>query len=417
MCVRRLATERLLLIALLLFGFLAQACSTATAPTDPLEPAPPDPVVPAPLAGEILGLVTGDGAPRSGVTVTLSQSGSEVATVVTTEIGEFGFTDLDAGTYGVAISEIAGMNCSRHRIAPVVAGEKTEVSFACVTPPPVGTVEGRVSVNGVGAAGVSVAIRDATTHRAIRTANDGTYRFTNVPIGAKTVWINTEEPCPGTHQENTRREVGVTVSEEGVAVADFACMGQAVTGRVTVNGIGGPGLRVFVCYDVWDYGCVQPLQATDSDGRYAYTSLHPIGYFPARDYFLFVDTPPEISCPERHVPVPSGVTVTVDFRCVRPGSSSGVGSVTLLPDSLTVAVYDTAQLTVIVRDTTGLVITNPHVAFSVNGLMAGTVDNTGLVTGLPGGCGIGTVIAQSGGVNSNAVVVTIGSLSGAGCWD
>lgn len=95
---------------------------------------------------------------------------------------------------------------------------------------------------------------------------------------------------------------------------------------------------------------------------------------------------------------------------------SDVGSVTLSPESVTVAVGETAQLTVIVRDTMGAVIANPQVVFSVIGLMDGTVDSTGLVTGLAGGCGDGTIIARSEGVDSNAVVVHVGSPSGVGCW-
>jgi hypothetical protein len=92
-------------------------------------------------------------------------------------------------------------------------------------------------------------------------------------------------------------------------------------------------------------------------------------------------------------------------------------SVTLSPASLTVPVYDTAQLTVLVRDEDGTVIADPQVVFKVEGLMSGTVDSTGLVTGLPGGCGSGTVTAQYSGVNSNAVHLDIGSPSGEGCWD
>jgi hypothetical protein len=302
--------ERWLPLSLLLFALFVQACSTETAPTDPVEPAP--------VTGEILGLVTGDGAPRSGVTVNLSRNGSEVATVLTTGNGEFGFTGLGAGTYAVAISEIAGMICSRRLTATVVAGEETEVSFACIT---VGTVEGRVTVNGVGAAGILVAMRNATRHLGTKpTAKDGTYRFTNVSTGAKTVWIITEEPCPGTQQENTRRQIEVTVSAGGVAVADFSCTGQVVTGRVTVNGIGEPGLTVLVCYGspVWDYGCVAPYQATDSEGHFAYTSVHAGSYLPPQDYLVFVESPFGMSCPERpNVPVPAGAAVTVDFPCVR----------------------------------------------------------------------------------------------------
>ena len=108
-----------------------------------------------------------------------------------------------------------------------------------------------------------------------------------------------------------------------------------------------------------------------------------------------------------------GLTASVNVE-VRP---SGVGSVTLSPTSLTVEVYESARLTVVVRDTTGTVIPNPQVLFLVRGLMEGTVDSTGLVTGLPGGCGDGTVVARSGGVDSNKVGIHIGGPSGAGCWD
>jgi hypothetical protein len=85
---------------------------------------------------------------------------------------------------------------------------------------------------------------------------------------------------------------------------------------------------------------------------------------------------------------------------------SEVGSVTLSPDSLTIRqIGGTAQLGVIVRDTTGAVIANPQVSFfgALEGV--GTVDSTGLVTGLR--CGVGTIMARSRGVNSNVARVTV----------
>ena len=421
-----IAVRRLLPISLLL-GLLVPACSTETVPTGPLElPSPPS---------RILGLVTADGAPVSGVTVTLSRGGSEIATVRTTGNGEFGFSGIDAGTYTVAISEIAGMRCSRIRVATVVAGEAAVVSFPCVTSAPpaaLGAVEGRVTVNGVAARGVLVSISDASRRIAWgNTAADGTYRFPRVPTGARSVWISTEEPCPGTQQEGDRRQLEVTVSEEEVAVADFACTGQAITGRVAVNGISESGWTVYVCQgpSLWDDGCLQG-QATDSDGRYAYTSLRHHNFLPGV-YFVFVQSPLGGTCPALlRVPVPSGVAVTVDvsvtgnFDCEidlsggeeGPGSE-GVGSVTIIPESLAVGVYESQQLTAIVRDTTGAVIDDPQVTFYSIGLPRGTVDSSGLVTGLPGGCGIGYVVAWSGGVKSNTAVVTIGTGAGAGCWD
>ena len=100
------------------------------------------------------------------------------------------------------------------------------------------------------------------------------------------------------------------------------------------------------------------------------------------------------------------------------GTPSEVGSVTLTPESLRLAEYgDTAQLTVIVRDRTGAVIANPQVVFLIyglDGLRVGTVDSTGLVTGL--GCGVGRIIARSRGVYSNTVLISVGPESGAGCW-
>lgn len=104
-----------------------------------------------------------------------------------------------------------------------------------------------------------------------------------------------------------------------------------------------------------------------------------------------------------------------------PNGQAGpdVGSVTLSPSSLTVQAYQTARLTVVVRDRKGAVIPNAPVVFMAQGLADVTVDpSTGLVTVLAGRCGdVGTVVALSGGVYSNTVVVHVGGgESAAGCW-
>ena len=131
MYLRRLAMARSLPVSVLVFWILVLACSTQTVPTDPLEPASPP--------GRILGQVTEDGEPVSGIAVTLSRIGSQVATVITTGNGEFGFTGLDAGTYTVAIPQIASLHCSRLLAAKVVPGETAAVNFHCVTPTPSAT--------------------------------------------------------------------------------------------------------------------------------------------------------------------------------------------------------------------------------------------------------------------------------------
>jgi hypothetical protein len=165
------------------------------------------------------------------------------------------------------------------------------------------------------------------------TDHGGVYRFGEVPVGLKVVQIrNGEESCPTTSQE-------VTVTADGTASADFACSGQVVTGRVTVNGIPAPGVVVSICQAVeWDYGllCQTPSDATDSEGRYAYTSFprvpfqawyDPEGLGPG-DYLVFVARAPAgVTYQDPgSIPVHSGETVTVDIACVgEPSGSSGEG--------------------------------------------------------------------------------------------
>lgn len=285
-----------------------------------------------PATGGIHGVVTGDGAPRSGVTVTLTpREGSGVATSVTDGNGEYGFFDLAPGLYTVLISDFVGMHCENVRTATVVAGEGTEVRFTCATLPAKGTVAGRVMVNGVGAGSVVVSLREGSRTRTTSTDDSGLYRFSQVPVGLKIVQIrNGEESCPTTSQ-------GVTVTADETAAADFACTGQAVTGRVTVNGIPEPDVVVHVCQPVdWDIGlhCQTPSDATDSEGRYAYTSFpkvafpywdYPEGLWPW-DYLVFVAIPPAGgTCQDpQSISVHSGETVTVDIACARDSTGPSV---------------------------------------------------------------------------------------------
>ena len=283
--------------------------------------------------GSIHGVVTGDGEPRSGVTVRLTtREGSGVATSVTDGNGEYGFFALAPGAYMVLISDFVDMLCVNVRTATVVAGAGTEVRFTCATPPPEGSVAGRVMVNGVGARSVVVSLREGS--RAIGTTSTdhgGAYRFDEVPVGLKVVEIrNGEESCPTTSQE-------VTVTADGTTAADFACTGQVVRGRVTINGIPEPGVVVQVCQPVdWDFGllCPSPSDVTDSEGRYSFTSLpkafQPFGEPPLNlwpgDYLVFVAIHPTgATCQDpQFISVPAGETVTVDIACVtEAGDSEG----------------------------------------------------------------------------------------------
>ena len=88
-----------------------------------------------------------------------------------------------------------------------------------------------------------------------------------------------------------------------------------------------------------------------------------------------------------------GLTYDVNVTVVR----SEVGSVLLSPDSLAIERGKSAKLRVVVRDTTGAVIGDPQVVFSLVTGTAATVDGTGLVTGVSTGT-MSTITARSRGV-------------------
>lgn len=274
-----------------------------------------------PATGDIQGVVTGDGAPRSGVEVTLTNSGSGVATTFTAASGEYGFFDLAPGTYAVVISDFAGMRCVNVLAATVVEGGRVEVDFPCTTPLPTGTVAGRVTENGFGVAGIVVALQEAS--RAIPTDDRGAYRFTDVPTGSETVGIGLpdgyEDDCPGTSLE-------VTVPVGGTVEADFECTGQVLMGRVTLNGTPWSAVVVLVCgFDPFDsvLFCDPRRESTDSEGRYVYTSLRSRadGYFwdgLAGDFVLVEPPLPDVTCPSPAVPWGTAPTLTVDISCQGP---------------------------------------------------------------------------------------------------
>jgi hypothetical protein len=176
-----------------------------------------------PSTGDIVGRVTVDGEPRSGVTVTVRQGTTTIDTAVTDGNGEYEFLELDPASYTVSISEITGADCPGEQTAVVVADDETERNFACTTPEPeTGTVTGTVTLNGVPLPNLTVTLLDGTTVIATRPTDlNGVYIFQDVATGAVTVSIATPEgaDCP---EDQT-----VNVEANGTAMANFACTQQA----------------------------------------------------------------------------------------------------------------------------------------------------------------------------------------------
>ncbi len=154
-----------------------------------------------PGTGDIVGTVTVDGSPRSGVTVTLrNQAGQVVATDVTGVNGSYGFLNADPGTYTVSISPPSGATCSpSEKSATVNVEDTTVVDFSCSTPQPTtGTLTVHVTTSGSPQSGATVMISHTGGSRTGTTGANGVATFENLDPGMYTVTTTlTGHSCGG----------------------------------------------------------------------------------------------------------------------------------------------------------------------------------------------------------------------------
>lgn len=173
-------------------------------------------IVTVPGTGSILGIVTVDAVARADAVVTLGQGGTTVDTFVTDESGRFAFQNLQPGSYTLSTA-ISGVACPAET-AVVAADGQIEVDLACATPT-TGTVGGRVTVNGLGEAGVTLLLREGATTLAMTMTDDtGGYEFSGVAPGGKVVEM---VPPEGTTCQVITRNV--TIIAGGTATVDFGC--------------------------------------------------------------------------------------------------------------------------------------------------------------------------------------------------
>jgi len=99
----------------------------------------------------------------------------------------------------------------------------------------------------------------------------------------------------------------------------------------------------------------------------------------------------------------------VDNAAPQLDSTSVVSSVVVSPESVSLAVSNTAQLSATVRTTSGNVISSSDVTWQSSSAAVATVSSAGLVTAVT--LGKATVIATSGGKSGNATVSVVAAVS------
>jgi hypothetical protein len=188
--------------------------------------------------------------------------------------------------------------------APNAAAVSSRTTIEFQPPSPTtGTIEGRVTDGGVGAAGATVNLLNlqGTVLRSTTTDVSGFYRFSAVDPGDYRVRATVGGRICGDIQ------VGVEVGE--VAVVNLACPppGGSIAGQVSASGEGLPGAVVTVSQG----GAAVGTDTSDSNGNYS------VGGLASGTYQVAVDSPAGFVCPEGSVSagVQSGQTSTVNFSC------------------------------------------------------------------------------------------------------
>lgn len=214
----------------------------------------------------IIGSVTVERAGLSGVTVRLS--GMSDASTQTDANGQYAFTQLRAGNYEIELSGFAAdvgfSNTSRTVTLDV--GETEGISFDGTYVRTAG-IQGRVAIEGVGLAGVTVNLSGVGPARTATTDAAGQYVFAELRAGVYQVGIS---GFSADDYEFTTTSQSVTVALGQTANVPFdgtRLRTAGISGQVAVEGIGIGGVVVALS------GAAEGTDTTDAQGQYGFSGL------------------------------------------------------------------------------------------------------------------------------------------------
>jgi hypothetical protein len=222
--------------------------------------------VPTPPQYSISGRVLSGGNGLKGVTVALSGSASKQ--VLTAADGSYAFTGLaQGGDYTITPSRVNMTFVPLSRSFAALSGNKVNVNF---NQAPL-TIGGLVKVGTTGLGGVRMTLTSpGLAARTLTTASNGSYSFTNLPVGR--TYTVTPAKTNYTFTPASRTYSNLTIN----ATANFAATLKtyAINGRVvragTTTGIGAVTITIT---SPTPAGFAARTVSTSSTGTYRFTGL------------------------------------------------------------------------------------------------------------------------------------------------
>ncbi len=226
----------------------------------------------------IMGQVSVEGEGLADVTVSLSGEG-ENQTTMTDQSGQYTFTDLPAGNFQVGISGYDTDDYSfetTSRNVSLALGATATVPFEGILLRTSG-IAGRVSVDGMGLAGVTVTLTDGDLDEAMTamTDMDGQYAIAGLAAGDYTVAISGYDAVEYSFTDSQ----DVMLGDDDTEIVNF--MGRklrtaAVMVSVTADGAGLAGVGaslIHITNLATQSGSVIATGVTGTDGTYTFSDL------------------------------------------------------------------------------------------------------------------------------------------------